>query len=88
MCSKSLPIYTWTFGNLSERQDNEIAYEIQEQLVRQAELQRRQEEKDAVRNMQTHIQTFLPIQAQRWSHPAINDLTFGIDVLYWVGHAT
>ncbi|XP_032381722.1 coiled-coil domain-containing protein 50 isoform X2 [Etheostoma spectabile] len=30
-----------------ERQDNEIAYEIQEQLVRQAELQRRQEEKDA-----------------------------------------
>ncbi|KAG7230702.1 hypothetical protein INR49_019515 [Caranx melampygus] len=34
-------------GNVSERQDNEIAQEIQEQLVRQAEQQRQQEEKDA-----------------------------------------
>lgn len=32
-----------------ERSDNEIAQEIQEQLVRQAELQRQQEECDAVR---------------------------------------
>ncbi|TNN89381.1 Coiled-coil domain-containing protein 50 [Liparis tanakae] len=32
---------------LSERQDNEIAQEIQDQLVRQAEQQRQQEEKDA-----------------------------------------
>ncbi|CAG08057.1 unnamed protein product [Tetraodon nigroviridis] len=31
-----------------ERQDNEIAKEIQEQLVRQAEQQRQQEEKDAL----------------------------------------
>lgn len=38
----------------SERQDNEIAKEIQEQLVRQAEQQRQQEEKDAVRHTQTH----------------------------------
>lgn len=36
--------------NLSERQDNEIAQEIQEELVRQAERQRQQEEKDAVRS--------------------------------------
>lgn len=36
-------------GNLSERHDNEIAQEIQEELVRQAEQQRQQEEKDAVR---------------------------------------
>uniref|UniRef100_A0A671YZ11 Coiled-coil domain containing 50a n=1 Tax=Sparus aurata TaxID=8175 RepID=A0A671YZ11_SPAAU len=33
--------------DLSERQDNEIAQEIQEELVRQAEQQRQQEEKDA-----------------------------------------
>lgn len=37
-----------TYGDLSERQDNEIAQEIQEELVRQAEQQRQQEEKDAV----------------------------------------
>lgn len=37
-----------THVNPSERQDNEIAQEIQEELVRQAERQRQQEEKDAV----------------------------------------
>lgn len=39
-----------THVNPSERQDNEIAQEIQEELVRQAERQRQQEEKDAVRS--------------------------------------
>lgn len=39
---------------LSVRQDNEIAQEIQDQLVRQAEQQRQQEEKDAVRHTHTH----------------------------------
>lgn len=46
--------------DISVRQDNEIAKEYQEQLVRQAEQQRQQEEKDAVRSMratQTHIHT-------------------------------
>ena len=38
----------------SERQDNEIAQEIQEELVRQAEQQRWQEEKDAVRRKHSH----------------------------------
>jgi len=50
MFSKHLPICTRTLGKLSERQDNEIAQEIQDQLVRQAEQQRQQEEKDAVGN--------------------------------------
>lgn len=39
-----------TSTNCSMRQDTEIAHEIQEELVRQAEQQRQQEEKDAVRN--------------------------------------
>ncbi len=59
------------------RQDNEIAQEIQEELVRQAEQQRQQEEKDAVRNTE-NIQTLLPIQAQCWLHPPVSD---SIDVL-------
>lgn len=40
-------------GKTSERQDVEIAQEIQEELIRQAEWQRQQEEKDAVRNPRT-----------------------------------
>lgn len=57
------PWNTWnTYGELSERQDNEIAQEIQEELARQAERQRQQEEEDAVRNAHqqtnTHTQTF------------------------------
>lgn len=45
-----LPCAREPSGTSSERQDNEIAQEIQDQLVRQAEHQRQQEEKDAVRN--------------------------------------
>lgn len=37
------------FCSISERIDNEMAQEIQEQLVWQAEQQRKQEEKDEVR---------------------------------------
>lgn len=42
----------------SELQDVEIAHEIQEQLVRQAEQQRKQEEKDAVRTTLKHLRIF------------------------------
>lgn len=49
-----------THVNLSERQDNEIAQEIQEELVRQAERQRQQEEKDAV-SSRPEGSLFLPL---------------------------
>lgn len=45
---------------ISERQDNEIAKEIQDQLVRQAEQQRQQEEKDAVRPTHTRARAHAP----------------------------
>lgn len=45
---------TPAYMDISERQDNEIAQEIQEELVRQAEQQRQQEEKDAVSKTSSH----------------------------------
>ena len=69
-----------TYGDLSERQDNEIAQEIQEELVRQAEQQRQQEEKDAVWNTHTHTHThthtrFCPFKHNvSYSHPSVGDL--------------
>lgn len=60
----------------SELQDVEIAHEIQEQLVRQAEQQRKQEEKDAVR---THTETPAHIQStatRQWMHSSI--ITFEV----------
>lgn len=56
-----------SYMTISERQDNEIAKEIQEQLVRQAEQQRQQEEKDAVRVTHTHTHTHL-------SKPNVGDM--------------
>lgn len=70
---------TLSYMTISERQDNEIAKEIQEQLVRQAEQQRQQEEKDAVRHTEAHKHT------HTWLFPAqcwlvIHDLTCSIIV--------
>lgn len=55
-------------GNTSELQDNEIAQEIQEELVRQEELKRLQEEKDAVRNTHGRISAHSRQQAN-FSYP-------------------
>lgn len=75
-------------GNDSERQDVEIAHEIQEQLVRQAEQQRQQEEKDAVRthDAQTRDQSSLPTRTQcRLPHPPVSGLISGTRALSWMG---
>lgn len=52
-------------ADTSALQDVEIAHEIQEQLVRQAEQQRKQEEKDAVRTRPTHARIQFPATHQR-----------------------
>lgn len=63
-------------ADTSELQDVEIAHEIQEQLVRQAEQQRKQEEKDAVRTTQKHMSVFSSL-------PRISGCTHQLPDLSW-----
>lgn len=64
----SQPLTAPLSADTSELQDVEIAHEIQEELVRQAEQQRKQEEKDAVRTTLTRLRT------HQWMHSSIISL--------------